>query len=436
MDPAMLAYYQMAKQRQAMPQNQGQLQAPPMQEAQFDQGEVEAPSPLLSGVNAARSAAKESLGMDERERQRAMGLAMMQFGASMGRPGYGPGFAGTLNAINQSILPAANAYSQEEARIANMNAYLQAEEAKKQQEAMRMAQKMQESQALQKHREFQEENKQKRHEEQLASREKYQQLGLSIKQQGLGLKQKQLEDKYGRVAEVVKGLYNTDYIPINSVSKDEAKDYAKSARVDIKSLDVNKRAIKAVKDMKEIFEEYPDIGNSFLNYLVAENNGDLDLWQRAIRQSPYIDKKKISAIEELQKLTADIQYDVIMGDASSSGSRPTDALKKIIQHASATGKSTKDAFDFVGNNIIDKGLHNIRKIEIIEDAMKKRMIPLFSSMKEEAPSKSPANSISSPNTAAVQTSKEVSVEMPDGVIWTIPAENLDGALARGGKRIE
>jgi len=232
MTPAMMAYYQMATQAQQM---MGQPQQQPISQQRFAQmmrgqqiplqnspgippnpvpGEA-SESPLQRGISTGRSAARESLAMDENERQRAIGMAMMQFGASMGQPGYGEGFGGTLNAINQSILPAIQAYQQEEARNAEIKAYMQQQEAKALHEQLKVMQEEQKQLALQKHREaikgFQERK--------LEGQEKYQKGQLELgrtkirsaeqkEAKRLSQNQKQHEEKMAQAAKKIEASKN------------------------------------------------------------------------------------------------------------------------------------------------------------------------------------------------------------------------------------
>lgn len=94
--------------------------APPSQQ----QVAPEENSPINKGTLSAIKAARHSLGMDEEEKRRAMGLAIMKFFSNMAKPGHGPGFAGALGAVNDSFNPAVEAYMNERNRIETLNASL------------------------------------------------------------------------------------------------------------------------------------------------------------------------------------------------------------------------------------------------------------------------------------------------------------------------
>lgn len=85
-----------------------------------------APNPLTQGSMAAMQNIRNSLQMNQQDRQRAFGLGMMQFFKNMGNPNIRPpnsGFNGALSAATQSIDPAMQAYLQEQQRVSQENAY-------------------------------------------------------------------------------------------------------------------------------------------------------------------------------------------------------------------------------------------------------------------------------------------------------------------------
>jgi hypothetical protein len=81
-------------------------------------------TPFSAGALAAIKSAKQSLGMDEEEQRRAMGLAIAKFFSGMAQPGHGPGIEGALGAAASNIAPALEAYQGEENRVAGLNSAL------------------------------------------------------------------------------------------------------------------------------------------------------------------------------------------------------------------------------------------------------------------------------------------------------------------------
>lgn len=81
-------------------------------------------TPFSAGALAAIKSAKQSLGMDEEEQRRAMGLSIAKFFSGMAQPGHGPGIEGALGAAASNIAPALEAYQGEGKRVAELNAGL------------------------------------------------------------------------------------------------------------------------------------------------------------------------------------------------------------------------------------------------------------------------------------------------------------------------
>jgi hypothetical protein len=148
MDPALLNYMQTieAQQQQYQGQQPQEQQQMPPQEGN---------SPFVSGANAAIQSAKQSLGMNAEEKNRAQGLAIMNFFTNLSKGGFGPGFNGRLAGITQSLNPAVQAYMQEQNNVAALNSQLGEQYEKQQQHQAMMQQKMMEHQAAQAHREAQ-----------------------------------------------------------------------------------------------------------------------------------------------------------------------------------------------------------------------------------------------------------------------------------------
>lgn len=86
--------------------------------------EETAATPFSAGALAAIKSAKQSLGMDEDEQRRAMGLSIAKFFSGMAQPGHGPGIEGALGAAASNIAPALEAYQGEGSRIAGLNSAL------------------------------------------------------------------------------------------------------------------------------------------------------------------------------------------------------------------------------------------------------------------------------------------------------------------------
>lgn len=81
-------------------------------------------NPITAGTQAGMEAARRSLDMDAKERQRALGMGMMRFAQGLTQRGHGPGMEGALSRINASLMPAVEQYNQEEDKVAGIKSAL------------------------------------------------------------------------------------------------------------------------------------------------------------------------------------------------------------------------------------------------------------------------------------------------------------------------
>ncbi len=96
--------------------------------------------PISSGTMAAMRARKQSIGMDEDDKRRALGMAIFQFGANMGKSQR----PSRLGAMNESLTPAIMAYMNERTRAEGSNRDLLEDVEKQQREAQKEELKKQE----------------------------------------------------------------------------------------------------------------------------------------------------------------------------------------------------------------------------------------------------------------------------------------------------
>jgi hypothetical protein len=172
----LLPYLMQSSQPEQGHPSQEQVSANP----QMSQGSPqEALSPFGAGSSAAIKAAKQSLGMDEEEKNRAMGMAIMHFFSNMAKPGHGDGFNGTLAAANASFLPAAEAYQKEQDRVANLNATLMNQLGQYSLQRQQMMEHQLEKQQMMQHRQSQLEEQKQHHREMMELKK----LGLERKGQ-------------------------------------------------------------------------------------------------------------------------------------------------------------------------------------------------------------------------------------------------------------
>lgn len=191
MDPALLNYMQSIESQQQQQPQQYQGQQPQEQQ----QMPPQEGSPFMNGANAAIQAAKQSLGMNQQEKQRAEGLAIMSFFSNLSKGGYGSGLNGRLAGITQSLNPAVQAYMQEQNNVAALNSQLQSQYAEQQQQQEMMQQKMAHQQEAQAYKQAQLEETRRSHEAmeqhraaQLGLQHGYHKESLALKRAGLDLK--------------------------------------------------------------------------------------------------------------------------------------------------------------------------------------------------------------------------------------------------------
>lgn len=83
-----------------------------MQMQQQQQPQAQPQSPISSGALAGMQAAREATMANQEQKNNALGMALMHMGHRMGNPesDHGPGFAGALGRVNESIFPAGISY--------------------------------------------------------------------------------------------------------------------------------------------------------------------------------------------------------------------------------------------------------------------------------------------------------------------------------------
>jgi hypothetical protein len=318
-------------------------------------------SPILNGTQSAIQAANNSLEMDRQQQQRAFGHAMLALGSNMSRPGYGSGLGGTLAALNASIMPAVNAYTTEEQRIAQRNAYLQDKAIKQREMQERVALNMLELQQREKEQEELRKHREAQFAEQKAYRNKY--LNLHEKQL-----QRKLDEIHPEQQEQISSSKGA--VPLSSLPKKFRENFETTASEYVKNVPFNHRALEAIAEMKTIFEQYPDIGTSFLHVINDENDVS---WRNQIMRE-LSDPNKLAAVDILKKLSADLNLDVIMGQ---KGRNTTDMLKKAIQQAAPHGKLTTKGFEKISDIWEKRAQDNIRKANVYEKAIIGNYYPML-----------------------------------------------------------
>jgi len=105
MNPALLNYYQQTQMNQG---NQGQEAATPPVPAQ------EPYNPFDIGISRAIESARESMGMTQKQQDRAMRNSLLSFAQNIGQQPKEKGFLANFSAAGRALAPALNAYDEAE----------------------------------------------------------------------------------------------------------------------------------------------------------------------------------------------------------------------------------------------------------------------------------------------------------------------------------
>jgi hypothetical protein len=141
---------------------------------------------------------------------------------------------------------------------------------------------------------------------------------------------------------------------MDRMEKSAKSDYQKTVNKSISQIPINNDAIQTIKEMRKIFDQYPNIGRSFVNMLdTQDDNGFLTLLKK---NNPFISDAEAAAMQMLKKYSADLNLSTVL---SVPGKSATDLLKQAINAASPSGKLTKEAFDKVSDSWEKRAKENI-----------------------------------------------------------------------------
>lgn len=255
-------------------------------------------NPINSGSEIGLEAAKQSLEMDEVQRKRALGRALISYFSNVVKPGYGQGLSGALSAAAQSMQPALSTYQGEEERAMRLNAAL-----------------LQRQDALEKDRR-REEIQRSRDEESRGLRERQLRLHERAYEEMTPYQREHLELMKGRQSKEEREREHWENIqkdlepgvePIEKFRSkpsewthvmkriDSARDQTKYA----------KQGMKIISRLNEIMQESPELYNSYGNILMNSHQQDPTFWkQQTIKLG--IPKKDIANFQEAGKLHSDL----------------------------------------------------------------------------------------------------------------------------------
>ena len=326
-------------------------------------------NPFTSGVQNAMAATRQSMGIPSREaqEQQAIGMGFINFGKAMGQPSPDGQFAGINRAVGSGI----DAYLQQQAQQAQMNANIYLESVR-QQEALR-EHRLRQTQLEQQAR-LQEASL----EEQRRAHDLTQQHHagtLDLHRQELNLKKRLLSPTVAAQVEVNSSISPSGIkeVPLQTMGKTFANDWGKLASKEISQIPINQRTIETVQNMRDIFEKHPNIGASFLNMIDnEEGKTENSFWNILTRQ--FVNQDELSAVQQLKKLSNDLNLSTVMGLPGRSG---TDIMKKAIKASSPSGRLTHDSFNKIADSWSKRANENIQHAKLIENSLSRGMYPMF-----------------------------------------------------------
>lgn len=335
----------------------------------FEQ-QISTDNPLSNGSQSAMQIAKQSLALDENQRNRALGSALVTFFSNMAKPGFGNGFNGSLAAANQSFGPAFDSYREEEGRQQGLNANLLNHQ---QQQEMAQAQM---AQRLGMHKDSLREKQLRREEESARKREELEWKKLygdqklrSLQEKPMSLKEREaLERRNLKDQAIERGEV------LLETSPDKGKGFQNDVRKHNASLPRLHQIRNDLKRFQQLFKEHPNMAKSFQNILLASpeelNKGPGFL--KTLSRNIFGNEKELAALEEARKLTAGFNLETIL---ALKGERPTDFLKKAISQVNARGDLTSGGFDRISKRLDDNITKTVAYINHLNNAYSRGVEP-------------------------------------------------------------
>lgn len=278
-------------------------------------------NPIKKGAESGMEAARQSLNLSDTQRNRAIGHGLMAFSANMNRPKHGPGFAGTLGAINEAMNPALQAYVNRQDKEMEMNAALLKREDELQKQQMSEARQAVEAQDLRNYRE-----------QHLAIEQ------LRATREGRGPKLTKDERLEQKIEERQK-LIPEGTTPMEAYAPGTQRDIMKDLTASVKSGQKGAERIRIRNKMKAISDRNPGMATDFTRIL-GENLDKASI--NGIFGGMFADKKKLADLQLMGKYQQDLNKHHIEG---VSGKIVTDVYKKLLSDITPGARLTKEAFD-------------------------------------------------------------------------------------------
>jgi hypothetical protein len=169
--------------------------------------------------------------------------------------------------------------------------------------------------------------------------------------------------------------------PLSVLEKPARAEYQKNALKTIRDVSVNKRAVETIAKMRTLFELHPDIGSDFTQWLAGSSDPKKETGFWTVMGRKFADKKKLAALQQLKKHSADLNLSTVLGTPGKVG---TDLLKKMIAESSTSGHLTKEGFDSIAGGIESRARKNIRMAEKYREGLKRKIV-VMDDEEESAP---------------------------------------------------
>ena len=280
-------------------------------------------SPISAGAMAGMQAARQSFELGNQDRQRALGIGIAKFFGNMAKPGYGPGFNGALSAAAQSFEPAIDAYSQEEARMQELNQNALKLSMQRELENERMQLEQQRLVEHAKHNRATEESSKITHSLINAERQEAFDERQSLKQQ-----EKQIKEETGDpVKSIILMPKSTQNRILDKIA--EYRDRQNSATT----------GRDAAIRIKQIAQEYPEILNNFKYVAGAAFNKNEGYLTNAISRLA-MDENERAALAEMGNLTKVLFLESNKGIPASGQNQ---AIQQMLRQATVGAHMPKEA---------------------------------------------------------------------------------------------
>jgi hypothetical protein len=389
-------------------------------------------NPFQNGVASAMKAAKQSIAMDEGDRRKAMGVALMHFGANLSKPGFGKGSKGMLSAITQSMIPGLEAYKAEEARATALNADIYKQLQMEQQRQREYALHMQQQKALEDHRKAELAFSR----EQLAETRRAHDMTNEYHRGMLGLHKDEMKAKYP-------GGYDENEDEIATFLRSKKLPPLKGQRV-ITALSADRQkmgnALSQIESFEKKIEDYAALAGNNNDPVTQKMNPAKDMIGLMGLNSNW-DQQRI-ARDDLASSLAQFRPEI---EAALKGGVPGEQLMKRFEVEKIL-PSLHDPIDALKQKLatLKKKLETRYKAADLSltygrqisgkdlDEMERLKGKAGAPSEEKKQEASGASATPSPQTNSPQEGI-VRMQGPDGSVWRVPASQVKEALARGSK---